>query len=141
MRRGKTDRVPKTRAGGEWTEAAFWGFLRSGLRQISRRWPPLVRIAAQMSRREYHGPNKRQKWEYLCAGCGQWYMRKEIEIDHRDGCGPLKSFVDLSVFAERLFCEADKLCVLCSRCHEMKTQAAKTQPKPTRELFPAEAKT
>ena len=34
MRRPKTDRVPRTRAGGTWTEAGFWGFLRSGVREL-----------------------------------------------------------------------------------------------------------
>jgi hypothetical protein len=39
----KRSRVPKPRAGGEFSDARFFGFLRSGLRQMSRRWPPLVR--------------------------------------------------------------------------------------------------
>lgn len=32
-------------------------------------------------------------------------------------CGSLKSWQDMAVFAERLFCEADKLRVLCEQCH------------------------
>lgn len=124
MRRGVTNRVPRTRAGGEWTEAAFWNFLRSGLRQLSRRWPPLVRHAANAARREYSGPNARQKWEYQCSACCHWYMRKEIQIDHIVECGPLRSFADLSVFAERLFIEKEGLRVLCESCHEQRTLKA-----------------
>jgi hypothetical protein len=116
-RKAKTDRVPRTRAGGEWTEAAFWGFIRSGLRQLSRRWPPLVRHALERVKRKSQSDNKRLKWEFLCERCDQWFARKEVEVDHIEPCGSLKSFADLSVFADRLFCESDGLRVLCSECH------------------------
>ena len=125
MRRPKTDRVPRTRAGGEWTEASFWSFIRSALRQSSRRWPPIARQALHAVRRPYRGPNARQKWEHLCADCGHWYAAKEIHVDHIEPCGTLKSFTDLAAFAERLFCEAEKLRVLCEECHEVRTKQAK----------------
>ena len=119
-RKAKTDRVPRTRAGGEWTEAAFWGFIRSGLRQMSRRWPPLVRHALTESRRKSKSENKRLKWEFQCHQCDAWFPRKEIEVDHIVPCGTLKSFSDLSVFAERLFCESEGLRVLCLKCHQLR---------------------
>ncbi len=81
-RRPKTNRVERTRAGGEWTEAAFWSFIRSGLREMSRRWPPLVRHVFTASRRKYTGPNRRQKWEYECCECGAWKMQKDVQADH-----------------------------------------------------------
>lgn len=122
----KTDRVPRTRAGGAWTEAAFWGFLRSGLRRMSTRWPPLSNVL-KVHRRPYDGPNTQQKWEYQCALCGEWFpqavtrngkRKPMIEVDHIDPCGTLKSFADLAVFAERLFCEIDKLRVTCVACNQ-----------------------
>jgi hypothetical protein len=33
-------RVPRTRNAGRWTEAQFWGALRSGLRRTFRYWRP-----------------------------------------------------------------------------------------------------
>lgn len=125
-RRPKTDRVPRTRAGGQWTEASFWGFIRSGLRQISRRWPPrkLAEIAA---RRPYTGTNKRQKWEYQCAECKEWWKGSEIEVDHIIPCGSLKSFDDAAIFMERLFCEIDGFRVVCNNCHNEKSHASKTE--------------
>jgi hypothetical protein len=60
----------------------------------------------------------------LCADCGHWYAAKEIHIDHIEPCGALKSFTDLATFAERLFCEAEKLRVLCEECHEVRTKHA-----------------
>lgn len=116
------NRVPRTRAGEEWTEARFFSFIRSGLRQMSRRWPPIVRQAIHKARRPYKGPNKRQKWEVQCAACEAWYKAAEVQVDHIIPCGSLKSFSDLPGFAERLFCEADGLRVLCKPCHKKRTE-------------------
>jgi hypothetical protein len=122
-RRAKTNRVPRTRAGGEWTEAAFWGFIRSGMRQLSRRWPPLVRIALNEVKRKSQSENKRLKWEFQCNHCSEWFARKHVEVDHIVECGSLKSFADLSQFADRLFCEASGLRVLCVKCHQKRKSA------------------
>lgn len=117
-RRAKTNRVPRTRAGGEWTEAAFWGFIRSGLRQLSRRWPPIVRQIFVGKRRMSQSANKRLKWEFQCEQCGGWFPRKAIEVDHVEPCGQLRSFEDVAVFSERLFCEAEKLRLYCVTCNQ-----------------------
>lgn len=119
-RKPKTNRVPRTRAGGEWTEASFWNFLRSGFRRMSLRWPPLVRLALDKVRRPFAGGG-RQKWEYQCESCGKWFPRKEVEVDHIEPCGSLKCSDDLKSFVERLFCETDKLRVLCNECHAIRT--------------------
>lgn len=133
-RRAKTSRVDRPRAGGEWTEAAFWGFLRSGFRQMSRRWPPIVRHALHAARRPYVGPNARQKWEYSCAACGGWFAGKEIAVDHIEALGPLKSWDDVAGFLQRLFVEVDGLRVVCHVCHERRTEtdrAAKAAASPS----------
>ena len=123
MRRPKTNRVPRTRAGGEWTEAAYWAFIRSGLRKLSQRWPPTTRLIWTLNRRAYHGPNKRQRWEFLCHGCHEWFMRKEMHADHIIECGSLRSFADLPGFCERLFCEPAGLRILCEACHTERHRA------------------
>jgi len=116
VRRPKTNRVARVRAGGVWSESAFFGFLRSGLRQMSRRWPPIAR-AMQQGRRKYVGPNKRQKWESQCGMCGDWFAAKEMSVDHIKPCGQLRSIDDVSGFVERLFCEPEGLRRLCRKCH------------------------
>lgn len=131
-RRPKTNRVPCTRAGGEWTDAAFWGFLRSLLRAGTRKWPPIVRHAKLRCRRPYTGPNKRQRWEYQCAECGQWFKdevkdkSQRLHVDHVIPAGSLRSLADLPGFVERLFCESDNLRVLCTPCHKIKTDSENT---------------
>ena len=116
----KKIRSPRTRAGGEMTESRFFGFLRSGLRQMSRRWPPLVRHAMVAARRKNQSENKRLKWEFQCATCKGWRPAKEVEVDHIVPCGSLKTFDDLRGFTERLFCESEGLRVLCKTCHQLR---------------------
>ena len=45
-------------------------------------------------------------------------MQKETNVHHRTPCGSLTCFADLPGFVERLFCEADKLEVICKACHK-----------------------
>lgn len=123
-RRPKTERVPRTRAGGEWTEAAFFGFLRSGLRRMSRRWPPVARLALERARVPYTGEDKRRKWSYRCDGCGRLHPGKHVQVDHVDPCGSLRCWDDLVPFAQRLFCEPEGLRVLCKTCHHRVTREA-----------------
>lgn len=115
-RRPKTDRVPRTRAGGTWTEAQFWGFLRSGLRQLSRRWPPRAE-ALKAARIPYVGDNKRRKWSSICAICKGEFKGTEVQADHIVPCGSLKSLDDLKGFVGRLTVEIEGFRVLCSECH------------------------
>lgn len=112
----KKEKVPRTRASGTMTESAFWSWIRSALRQKSRWWKPISDVK-KASRRDYKGENKRQKYEYQCALCEDWFPDKQIEVDHIVPAGSLKSSDDLKGFVERLFCEAEGLRVLCKDCH------------------------
>lgn len=119
-------RVPKTRNNGTMTESAFWSFIRSALRQKSRFWKPILQCKLD-ARRLYKGPNKRQKFEYLCSSCGKWYQEKKINVDHIRPAGSLNCAQDLPGFVERLFCEVDNLQVLCEKCHDKKTKTEKNE--------------
>lgn len=125
----KKTRVERTRAGGLWTEARFFSFLRSALRKASSRWPVKYHVKDQARRNKPKGKAGRHKFEYQCAYCTKWYAEKDIAIDHIVPAGSLKSFQDLPEFAERLFCEADGLQVLCSKCHAVKTNSEREERK------------
>lgn len=116
--------VPKPRNAGTMSEAAFWGFIRSTLRQKSRWWKPITQCKMK-SRRAYRGPLKRQKFEYQCAQCLGWFPEKQINVDHIIPAGTLRCANDLPGFVERLFCEEHNLQVLCSTCHDLKTKNEK----------------
>ena len=102
------------------TEAAFFGWIRSLLRmRYMRGWKPHSEVAKE--NRRAITKKSRAKWEYQCADCNDWFLRKEVDIDHIIPCGTLKSFKDLSLFCERLFVEKEGLQVLCKVCHKKKT--------------------
>lgn len=118
--RVKKQKPIKPRGNGRYTEAGFWGFIRSGLRNKSRRWSPIY-DTLNAARRPSKSDNRRLKWEYRCAKCGDWYPQKMVAVDHIKPAGSLKSAADLPLFVENLFCEMDNLQVLCDTCHQLKS--------------------
>ena len=116
-RKPKTSRVERTRAGNRWTEAQFWGFVRSNLRLMARKWPP-IRDAKKAARRPYRGPNPRQKWEIQCCHCQRWFLDRETEVDHVEPAGSCRSFEQAAEFLRRLLVESPALRVLCRQCHQ-----------------------
>ena len=117
-------RNPKSRNAGTMTESAFWSFIRSALRQKSRWWKPITECKLQ-AKRAYKGTNKRQKFEYKCASCNNWFPEKQINVDHIKPAGSLNCAQDLPGFVDRLFCEQENLQVLCEKCHDVKTKSEK----------------
>jgi len=111
---------PKPRNAGTMTESGFWSFIRSGLRQKSRWWKPIT-LCKENAKRRYNGPNKRQKYEYQCNCCKEWFPATSINVDHIIPAGNLQRASDLPGFVERLFCEVENLQVLCKDCHDEKT--------------------
>lgn len=113
-----------TRCGGTMTEAAYLAWIRSALRSKSLRWPPRNK-ALELARRPYSGPNKQQKWEYVCAICREWKKLKEVCVDHFPiAAGSILSVEDIGNFANNLYCEVDNLRVLCKEpCHSTHTLA------------------
>lgn len=122
----KRTRTPDFAAWPEWSEAKFWSFIRSGLRSKWQRFPSRYAVLAA-AKRKYEGPNKQQKWEFQCAECKDWHLQKNVNVDHIESAGTLRSFNDLPVFVERLFVGTEKLQVLCKACHDRKTQEEKNK--------------
>lgn len=118
--------VDKPYNAGTMSSSAFFGWLRSRLRKMSQAWKPIqeVRKAAKIP---YIGENKRRKFSYVCSKCGLAYSDKEVAVHHLFPCGSLKSFSDLSTFAEKLFVEADKLILLCHQCHSKEHEEIELQ--------------
>ena len=122
------------------TDAAFFGKIRSMLRKEWRHSQP-YRDALKKAKKPYVGPGKR-KFVIECEQCNDTYFLQErievesakkgkmkevlaYQIDHKIDAGSLKTFADLSSFAERLFCSHDELRVLCYHCHKDKTYKEK----------------
>lgn len=112
--------------GGQWTRARYFQFIRSTLRSGSSRWGPkneALRRAATV--KKINPKTGRLAQHYLCAACIIDYPRKEVSVDHIIPCGKLNSFADLPSFTKNLLCEVDGFQVLCTDCHNTKTQSEK----------------
>ena len=121
-------KVPKTRCNGTMTEAAFFGMIRGCLRRAARFWKPAT-LCKTNARRAYKGKNKRQRWEYQCCECGEWFKGDEVQVDHIIPCGTLRCFDDIGPFCERLFCEVDGFQVMCKPHHQIKTNREREERK------------
>lgn len=102
----------------------FFVWLRSQLRSVSRKHPPIYEALAE-AKRPYKGDNARQKFVYCCALCGSDFPAKQVSVDHRVDCGSLLGWDDVQGFMERLFCEKSGLDVLCDSCHSQKTYSSR----------------
>lgn len=115
------------------TEAAFFGKIRSMLRKMWRHSQP-YKDALKRAKKPYAGPGQR-KFVIECEQCGdKYFLQERIEVEsvkkgkmkevlayvvhHIEEAGQLKSFKDLATFAERLFCPASGLQILCYNCHQ-----------------------
>ena len=119
-RKGKA-RTPPFEHYPEWSQAKFWGFLRSALRAGYNKWPPKWEVL-RAAKRPYGGKDKRQKWEFKCAKCKKWHKQKDVSVDHIVPAGALSSYDDIAGFIQRLFVGTEGLQVLCKVCHNTKTQ-------------------
>ena len=121
----RKSKVEKPFADGKMSKSAFFSFIRSALRQKSRFFKS-VNNCRLNNRIAYKGPNKRRKWTYICQGCGGHFDGKEVEVHHKIPAGSLNSFEDLPKFVENLFCNSDKLMLVCKvgkngkkSCHDI----------------------
>lgn len=118
-------RVSKHRNAGTQSEAAYWGSVRSALRRHFRYWKPATKAKVD-ARRPYNGDNKRQRWEYRCEKCNEWYADKETQIDHIIPVGSLRCGEDLVGFLERLTPESG-FQLMCKPCHQEKTNRERSR--------------
>lgn len=96
----------------------FRSWLTWTLRKASFRWPPRTEAlrAARVSR-----------GQYKCAGCEGEFTNKEVSLDHKEPViDPKRGWQGWDSFIERMFCPASGFQVLCSECHDNKTEKERT---------------
>ncbi len=118
----KRVKAPKTRNNNTWSESEYFSRVRSALRRVFRYWIPM-QLALKEASRPSQSANKRLKTEYLCAKCGKWRKRLDVQIDHIEECGSLNSYQDIVPFLQRLTKEEPEAYqILCKdTCHKEKT--------------------
>ena len=124
-------RVPKTRASGTMTEAAYRGFIRSMLRKGSMRWRPKNEVKKKARHHtKLPGKTARLVFHAKCADCGELVPETDTAVDHiKPVVDPELGFTSWDDFINRLYCEEDNLQVLCNDCHLIKTADEKERAK------------
>ena len=121
----------KTRCGGAWTEARFNSFIKSGLRQLSRKWGPMQQCLKDA---------RVGRGEYLCAECEEVVSKSRLDddtrkrvnnvhIDHIEPVVPTTGFTNWDDCISRMFVEVDGFQLLCGACHKVKTQEENAERK------------
>jgi len=106
-----------------WTEKYILSRIRATLRKLSMQMPSIRECRLRARRAYTAGLNPRQKFEYECAKCHEWFAEKDTQVDHVVPAGSLQSFDDVGPFARRLLFPApDGLRCLCIACHSRVTQ-------------------
>lgn len=109
-------RVARTRNAETETQSQHMNKIRSMLRSLSRWWKPM-QLALKASSTTYT-VGRAKRVMFLCAQCNKLHERKNVEVNHIEPAGSLKTYEDLPAFCEKLFVEdITKLEVLCKPCH------------------------
>lgn len=123
-------KLNKSRNGGEWTEARFHSFIKSALRTASVRWPPRYQtLADAYVGQKINLESGRMAKHYVCAGCGNHFPQKNIEINHKIPVILTSGFDSWDQVVERMFCEKEGLEALCKPCHKAITKYENEQRK------------
>jgi 5-methylcytosine-specific restriction endonuclease McrA len=106
-------------------------WLTSQLRRISMRWPPkhetLTRAKVWLQVGKFKNGNAKMGIFYSCAECERLELpntlhpKDNVQVDHIIEIAG-NGFTTWDNYITNLFCEADKLQVLCKPCHLIKTK-------------------
>jgi len=131
----KTNKKAKIKpfADGTMSSVGFFGMIRSALRKRTMYWKPIA-TCRNRARIPYIGPNKLRKWTYVCEGCKGHFMGTEVAVHHKIPAGTLTRFEDLADFVRNLFCDSDKLMLVCNisrngkkSCHDVEHEKLENQ--------------
>ena len=106
-----------------WTEGRIKSFITTGLRQMSRRWPPKYEAKEEA----YVGTKVntltgRLAKHYRCASCRQEWPGSQVEVDHIESVVPASGFTTWDDYIRRLFCSKSNFQILCKTCHKVKSK-------------------
>jgi|SRR5687768_890132 len=106
-----------------WTEERLRSFIISTIRSGMRRYPPKYQSLddAKVGKR-VNPKSGRSAVFYKCNGCGEDFVKKDVQVDHIDPVvDPKLGFQGWDEYIKRMFCPASNLQVLCRTCHSKKT--------------------
>lgn len=126
----KTTRVAKAKEPWElypgiWkSKAAFFAYLRGGLRLIWSRFPPKLEWKkGQMSPTPPAGYKGRGKTFGKCHYCSDIFTASSLEVDHVHQAGTCNSWDTAQEFLHNLLDCNDNWVLACKPCHKVKSYA------------------
>lgn len=103
--------------------------IRGALRRAFAR-SPIVQEIVNRSRREIprykkDGSRHKKNWvQRQCQVCGEWASSSKMAVDHITPVISIdEGFQDWNEFIDRLWCDESNLQLICSVCHDSKTQS------------------
>lgn len=111
------------------SEAAFWSWLRGGIRCIWSKHP-VKTLYMDAKRRKIPNPSPKnakrfpEVWGVVCECCGKEVAQKDSEVDHINQSGSFKSLDDIQGFIEKMFfVDFSSIRILCKPCHSVVSHA------------------
>lgn len=111
--------------------------ISSALRRVWSLYSPTRKEALEIAKMELTLINKdgsiskRKKFMYLCQGCGKFFDKKEVQVDHIEPVGSVPDWPgnpgDWEKYIKAVNCEVENLQILCKPCHNKKSAEENAQ--------------
>lgn len=107
------------------TKAKFMAWLRGGIRRACWNRSPIKHEVIKKNRkRVLNEKTGNMVWGGTCYLCGQDFLQKDLQVDHREGENKLTDIEDIQSFVESMTCLSEEdLSTVCKTCHTTKTYA------------------
>lgn len=121
MKKKKNKQTTVYDINGRWVEER--GRIKGAMRRAFRLSPQMkevltaARVELPPAIKKDGKPGKKNQVRYRCAGCGQLFSQKNVQVDHIDTVVPLHMKEETMTYddlARGIFCKIDNLQVLCS---------------------------
>ena len=107
-----------------WTDSKFRSWVIALLRRGSLRFPNRTEVLKEAkTKKKINKTSGRMAQHYRCAGCKKEFPMSQICVDHIEPVVDVNTgFVSWDNYITRMFCPKENLQVLCSACHDVKTE-------------------
>lgn len=108
------------------TQAAFWAYLRGGIRLIWSRYPAKLKWKQAQLVAPPKGYTGRAKKVGTCSYCQHIFAASSLEVDHVFQAGSLNSWESVTTFVRNLLDTNNNWVLACKPCHKVKSYAERS---------------
>lgn len=109
------------------TKAAFFAYLRGGLRSVWSRYPAKLKWKdSQTTTEKPEGYTGRGKSFGKCHYCGEMFTKSSLEVDHVQQAGTCNSWETANEFLHNLLDVNNNWVLACRPCHKIKSYAERS---------------